>query len=277
VDNVTLSISAPLEDVLHDAASPVHDIYESVVDHGGLVRENEDLHRQLEEMQAQLAEQQNNEQRIKELEAALNVQGDHGDEALLAANVIAQDTSGQKRMIAIDRGLDDGLDEGMVVRSEKGSLVGTIAAAYDKYSWVRLITDPESAVNAQVNAVAAQATPGVITGGEPSPTPEASPSPSASPVAQTTSIRGVLKGDLRPNAVLDLLPPDANISQGDIVVTSGLGGNYPPGILIGTVKAIQQRPESAFTSATVEPSAQLTSLETVLVLTSFKPARLEAP
>jgi rod shape-determining protein MreC len=281
VHNVTLTISAPVENVLRDAASPVNDIYTSIADHGSLVRENEDLHEQLEELQTQLTDQQTNRQTIDSLEDALGVKENRPEDKLLAAHVIAQDVSGQKRMIAIDRGQNDGLDEGMVVMSRAGSLVGTVAAAYEEYAWIRLITDPDSAVNAQVNTGVEQpqpaATPGVITGGESTPTsaPAATPAPSGE--APPTAVRGVLAGDLRPDVVLDLLPPDAKIAAGNLVVTSGLGGNFPAGILIGSVKNVQQRPESAFTKATVSTAAQLSSLDTVLVLTSFKPSRLEAP
>lgn len=283
IDNLTLTVSAPVEDVLHDAASPIHDIYTSIVDHGSLVRENQDLREQVERMQQQLADQQSDDQRIKQLEDALGVKGGHTDETLQAANVIAEDPSGQKRMIAIDRGESDGLDEGMVVMSGAGSLIGTVAKVYDNYSWVRLITDPDSAVNAQVNTGVEQPnpqpTPGVITGGTAPPSPAASATPAATQSAEppSTAVRGVLEGDLRTTVVLDLLPPDARIAAGNLVVTSGLGGNYPPGILIGSIKDVQQRPESAFTRATVEPAARLSSLETVLVLTSFKPERLQSP
>lgn len=281
VDNITLTVSAPVENVLHDAASPISDIYTSIVDRGSLVRENEDLRRQLEELQKQLANHQSDEQTIQSLEQALGIKESRPDDKLIAANVIAQDVSGQKRMIAIDRGQNDGLDEGMVVMSGAGSLVGTVAAAYNDYAWVRLITDPDSAVNAQVNTGVEQpqpiATPNVITGGETSPTPAPSATPAPTGEPPSTAVRGVLEGDLRPNVVLDLLPPDARIAAGDLVVTSGLGANYPPGILIGSVKDVQQRPESAFTRATVIPAARLSGLDTVLVLINFKPARLETP
>ena len=89
-------------------------------------------------------------------------------------------------MIAIDRGSDDGLDEGMVVLSRGGSLVGTVARAYEDFAWVRLITDPDSAVNAQVSAChrPPQAITGrvdVIIGATPTPQPAgASPGATAS-------------------------------------------------------------------------------------------------
>jgi rod shape-determining protein MreC len=277
--NLTLTISAPMEDVLYDAVHPIDNIYEGIADRGDLARENEELRAEVERLQAELAQREDNAQRIAALEDALGVKQNRPDDKLLAANVVAQDPSGQKRLIAIDRGTADGLAEGMVILSRGGSLVGTVATAYKDYAWVRLITDPDSAVNAQVDVTAASGTGGgVLTG--PSPTPGASgtPAPTPSPAPQEQqSIRGVADGDLRQGIILDLLPPDANIPEGTLVVTSGLGGNFPAGILIGEIKDIETRPQAAFKKAVLEPATQLSSLETVLVLMSFKPARLETP
>src|SRR5512134_905295 len=77
--NLTLSVSAPVEDVLHDAASPLDDMYQGIADRGDLKQENEKLHEQVEALQAQLAAQQNAEQRIAELEAALGVKQNRPD------------------------------------------------------------------------------------------------------------------------------------------------------------------------------------------------------
>jgi len=159
--------------------------------------------------------------------------------------------------------------------------VGTVATAYKDYAWIRLITDPDSAVNAQVNAGANSTQ--VLTPTQPSATPNqttTTPAPSATTTPGGTSgasVRGVADGDLLQGIILDLLPPDAAIAKGTLVVTSGLGGNYPPGILIGSIKDIEERPQAAFKRATLEPATQLSSLETVLVLISFRPARLAAP
>jgi rod shape-determining protein MreC len=276
VHNLTLAASAPVESILYGAVQPLDDIYAGIKDHGSLVRENDDLRKQVEELQVQVAAQQSDEARIQELEDALGVKQNRPDDQLLGANVIAQDPSGLKKMVAIDRGSSDGVEEGMVVLSRSGSLVGTVATVYKAYAWIRLITDPDSAVNAQVN-VGATSTQ-VLTPDQPSSTPAPSASPTPAPGGSDgASVRGVADGDLRQGIILDLLPPDAAIAKGTLVVTSGLGGNFPPGILIGSIKEIEQRPQAAFKKATLEPAAQLSSLETVLVLVSFKPARLEAP
>jgi rod shape-determining protein MreC len=287
VHNLTLAASAPVESILYDAVHPLRDIYQGITDHGGLVRENADLRQQVEQLQAQVAAQQSDEARIQELQDALGVKQNRPNDQLLGANVIAEDPSGQKKMVAIDRGSGDGIEEGMVVLSRSGALVGTVATAYKNYAWIRLITDPDSAVNAQVNAGANSTQ--VLTPNQPAATPNqttTTPSPSATPVPSATttpggtggaSVRGVADGDLLQGIILDLLPPDAAIAKGTLVVTSGLGGNYPPGILIGSIKDIEERPQAAFKKATLEPATQLSSLETVLVLISFKPARLAAP
>ncbi len=249
--NLSLRITSPLEGGLRDLAHPIAQMFEGIADRGDLVRENERLRAELELLQGQQAGQQDASARVRELEAALGVKQGRPEDQFLAANVIAQDPSGLKRAIAIDRGTGDGLDEGMVVLSKSGSLVGTVSQAFHDFAWVRLVTDPDSAVNAQVQVSGPDAG-----GGE--------------------AARGVATGDLRRGLVLDLLPPESDVPAGSLVTTSGLGGNYPRALLIGSVKSVEERPQAPFKKASVETAAALPSLETVLVLTSFHPARLAA-
>jgi len=273
--NLTLTVSAPVEGTFRNAASPISDIYEGIVDRGDLVDENDRLRQENEALKAQVAAQQDLEQRIQELEAALAVKSQHPEDTLLVASVIAEDPSGLKRQIAINLGQGDGVDEGMVVLSREGSLIGTVSHSFQSFAWIRLINDPDSAVNAQVNVAASGSgdvlTPDAPTDASPSATPAASATPAPEPV------RGVAQGDLRDDLVLELLPPEAKIDAGALVVTSGLGGNYPPGILIGSITDVEQRPQAPFKRARVSPATKLDGLDTVLVLVSFKPARLEAP
>src|SRR5712692_10583556 len=272
VQNISLTISSPVEGGLRDIASPVNDLFDGVIDRGDLVRENRELKDAIAHQAAQIAEQQDAQRRVLELEAAVGVKQSRPEDQLLAANVIAEEPSGLKRAIAIDRGLSDGIDEGMVVLSRSGVLVGTVSRAYQDFAWIRLITDPDSAVNAQVNVAVAPPQP-APTSGAAVATPSATPTPSPAPAP----VRGVAGGDLRQGIVLDLLPSDSEIAEGTLVLTSGLGGNYPRGLLIGSVKALEQSPQSPFTRATVEPAAELSGLDTVLVLISFRPARLTTP
>jgi rod shape-determining protein MreC len=285
VQNLSLTVSAPAAGGLHDAARPVNDFVRGITDRGDITEENRRLREEVEQLQRALALQQDAQQRVRELEDIVEIKQGRPEDQLLAANVIAEDTSGLKRMIAVDRGTGDGLDEGMVVLSRSGSLVGTVSRAYEDFAWVRLITDPDSTVNAQVvpppspqpSPASPQPTPTPQPGASPPPTPApAAPTPSPTPAPSTdeSALRGVVEGDLRDELLLDLLPPDHTLPQGSLVSTSGLGGNYPRALLIGSVEAVEQRPQSPFTKATVKPAASLAGLDTVLVLLSFTPARL---
>lgn len=281
--NLSLTVTSPAQGGLRDIASPVSDIFAGLSDRGSLAEENERLRAQVEELQTQIAEQQDTSQRIQELEDALGVKQGRPEDTLEAANVIAEDTSGLKRFIAIDRGERDGLDEGMIVLSRNGSLIGTIAQIYGDFAWVRLITDPDSTVNVQVNPSASPGGARVITpeqpaAGTPTPqpsTPAVSPTPTPAPVSNL--VRAVARGELRRGITLDLIPSLDVVAPGDLIVTSGHGGNYPRGLLVGSVKVIQERPQAPFKSATIAAAANLSGLDTVLVLTNFIPARLTSP
>jgi rod shape-determining protein MreC len=247
--NLTLTVNAPIETGVADLAEPASDFFDGILNRGDIVRENERLREEVERLKAQLAGSEEGRRRLAELEEALDIRESRPDDELLVADVIAQDPSGVKRALAINRGSSDGLDEGMVVLSESGSLIGTVSQVYDDFAWLRLVSDPNSAVNVSVLPTA----------------------------GDNSEARGVAVGDLRSSLSLDLLPADARVAQGDLVTTSGLGGNYPPALLVGSVQSVEEQPQSLTKRARIEPSADLSSLDTVLVITNFLPARLAGP
>ncbi len=250
VQNLSLTVAAPPEDGLRELADPIADFFEGLFNRGDLKRENERLRQELERLQAQVAAAKDAERRMQELEEALDVKESRPDDEFVVGDIIAQDPSGVKRALAIDRGSKDGLDEGMVVLSRSGSLVGTVSRVYEDFAWLRLITDPNSAVNIVVLADGDE-------GG--------------------TEARGVAGGDLSGRLSLEMVPAEASLTEGDLVTTSGLGGNYPRALLVGSVRSVEDRPQALFKKATVEPAADLSALDTVMVIISFLPARLAGP
>ena len=249
LQNLSLTIAAPMENGLRDVADPISDFFRGIFNRGDLVRENERLREELERLQTETAATEDAQRRLQELEEALGVKENRPDDVFVVADVIAQDPSGFKRALAIDRGSKDGLDEGMVVLSKSGSLVGVVSLAYEEFAWLRLISDPNSAVNIDV-----------LTEG-----------------AEGSEARGVAVGDLRSSLSLEMLPTEAAIREGDLVITSGLGGNYPRTLLLGSVTSVEEKPQALAKRATMEPAADLSSLDTVLIITNFRPARLEGP
>jgi rod shape-determining protein MreC len=250
VQNLSLTIAAPPQKGLRELADPIADFFEGLFSRGDLKRENERLRQELERLQGQVAAAEDAERRAQELEEALGVKESRPDDEFVVADVIAQDPSGVKRALAINRGSKDGLDEGMVVLSRSGSLVGTVSRVYEDFAWLRLITDPNSAVNVIVLADADEG---------------------------DSEARGVAAGDLSGRLSLEMIPAGSQIREGDLVTTSGLGGNYPRALLLGSVRSVDDKPQALFVKATLEPAADLSALDTVMVIASFLPARLAGP
>jgi len=180
-------------------------------------------------------------QRIAELEvlsALLDFARTNPGPEYLTAAVIGRDTSPFLHYIIIKRGSDDGLRRGMPVVSSQG-LVGRVAAVTAGAARVQLITDPNSVVNVHIQPSGAEA-----------------------------MLTGSITGDL----TIESIPQADNVQIGDLVLTSGLGGNYPANILIGQISGVSKLPVELFQTASVQPIVDFSQLEVVLVITNFQPA-----
>ncbi len=240
--NVALTAVSPLERGVRNGAQPVADLLDRLGQRQNLEEDNRQLRQQIEELRAEIAGLREQQALSQDLQELLKVQQDRPGDKLLAARVISKDPSNLKERIAIDRGRNDGIGDGMVVMSASGSLVGVISSVLDDFSWVTLITDPNSSVNAMV---------------------------------MESRTQGVVSGTLHAGLRMELLPQEADVQPGSTVATSGLGGNFPNALLIGEVASVQGSPQDIFKKAEVKPAANLARLENVLVLTSFKPAQLD--
>ena len=155
----------------------------------------------------------------------------------LAATAIGRDPSPFLEYVIINRGSDDGLRRGMPVVTQQG-LVGRVAAVTADAARVQLITDPASTINVKLEPSGAQAV-----------------------------IRGEVSGEIS----LAMIPQSAPVEIGDLILTSGLGGNYPANILIGQVTGVRRRETDLFQSASVQPVVDFNQLEIVLIITNFRP------
>ncbi|MDZ7727101.1 MAG: rod shape-determining protein MreC [Dehalococcoidia bacterium] len=152
--------------------------------------------------------------------------------------MVSRDASSFTDVVHINKGSGAGLEPGMVVLSTEGSLVGTVTDVLPTRASVRLISDSRSAVNARVLG---------------------------------TDIDGSVRGSATKTVHLELAR--GNINEGDEIVTSGVGANYPPGLPIGMVSNVQGTPQDMFLQVTIDPHVRLATLRTVLVNTSFDPSR----
>jgi len=242
--NFALTVASPFQRGLRAAASPAADFLDNVAERQDLEEENRLLRQQIEELTAEIARLKESEFTAADLAELAEVENSRPDDEFLVARVIARDPSNLKERLAIDRGSDDGVAEGMVVMSEGASMVGVVSKALSDFAWVTLITDPNSNVNAMLLESRAQ---------------------------------GVVGGSLNGGLHMDLIPQDAEVEPGNTVATSGLGGNLPQALLIGQVTSVRGEPQDVFKTAEIKPAASLSRLENVLVLTSFRAARLMSP
>ncbi|MDY6873553.1 MAG: rod shape-determining protein MreC [Chloroflexota bacterium] len=194
------------------------------------------LESQVTQLQTQLIEM---EERLGEAQvcfALLDFGRTNPQYEYLAATVIGREISPFLQYIIIDKGSEDGIQYGMPVVTQQG-LVGHVDAVIAAASRIKLITDSTSVVNIRLQSAEVEA-----------------------------QLNGSLTGDLS----LDMIPLDAAVEPGDVVLTSGLGGNYPPNVFVGQVLTVQTRENALFQTATVQPIVDFNTLSAVLVVSNFE-------
>lgn len=156
--------------------------------------------------------------------------------ATLPARVIAEDASSWFRTVTIDKGSEDGVTEGLPVVVAEG-VVGRVVRSSGRYSRVLLITDASSAV---------------------------------ATLLQDNRARGVCRGqgDL---LTFDFVLRQEEVAPGDRVVTSGMGGVFPKGLVVGTVESVDRQEFGLFQTIVITPSVDFSHLEEVLVLLREEP------
>lgn len=150
----------------------------------------------------------------------------------VGARVIGRPSSEWEGVITIDRGSADGIRAGMPVLGPQGLLGQTVQVAPGSAK-VRLITDQRSGVAAKV---------------------------------QRSRAEGIVKGSIDGRLTLDFVSVETTVKPGDVVITSGIGGVYPKGIVIGDVTEVRNEANALFQFIRLKPAGSLGGLEDVLVL-----------
>ncbi len=202
---------------------------------------NAELEKQVADLTAENLQLHEAEAELKIVAALLDYARANPVRSYVAADVVGRDESLFLRYILLDKGSRDGVARGMPVVTDQG-LVGVVTEATVNASKVLLIADPSSAVNVRLQESRAE---GVVTGQE--------------------------SGELR----LNFISVDVDMKAGERVITSGLGGQFPPGILIGTVASVRKRTFDVFQEADIKSAVNFNSIETVLIITNFEPPDLQ--
>jgi rod shape-determining protein MreC len=206
-------------------------------DVASLRQRNIELESEVSELQAQVIQLQQQVGETDILAALVDFSRARSENSYQAAAVIGRDPSPFLHYVIINVGSNDGILRGMPVVTDQG-LVGRVDAVIADAARVQLITDAASNVNVRL---------------------------------QNAETDAALVGSVTGDVTLDLIPQDVTIEVGDLVLTSGLGGGYPPDLIVGQVVNLRSRDFDLFQQATVQPVVDFNRLELVLVIVNFKP------
>ena len=205
-------------------------------DINNLKQENEELKQRNSELEQSLRELENIKTQNETLQEYLNLSEKYGEYTTIPGYVINKDISNYSKTIVINVGSDDGVGVNMTVIGDQG-LVGHVVSVTNNTAKVQTIIDTASSISC---------------------------------IMSSNSDSIVCKGTLDDNKTLRgmYIPTDANVIQGDSIETSGLGGIYPKGIHVGTVRKVENTQNITDRYALIDTAVDFDKLNTVLVITN---------
>jgi len=219
----------------------VYDFFTLPRDVTELLQKNAQLENELSHLQSQVIQLQEQLRETEVLYSLLDFARSRPQDQYIAAAVIGKDPSPFLHYVIIDHGSDDGIQHGMPVVTQQG-LVGRVAAVTASASRIRLITDPESVVNVRL---------------------------------QGQNEDALAEGSITGDVTLGMVSQNVTLNPGDILLTSGLGGNYPTDILVGQVVNVEKTENEIFQTASVQPVIDFVGLRAVLVIKNFKTINIQ--
>lgn len=236
LDALWLELCSPFQKASTLVIKNVHGIFQQYIFLVRLQKENLMLKQKIAEL-----ERENNRLR-EEVLASGRLQSllqfrDKNFPSSIPAQVIGKDPSSWFKSITLNRGERDGVKKGMAVIASQG-VVGQILKTSPNYSTVLLITDYNSAIDA---------------------------------ITQRTRAKAIVEGSGENQCQLKYLRRSEEVRVGDKVVTSGLTGSFPKGLMIGEIVKVEKSGEGVFQYAELVPCVDLTKLEEVLIITESPP------
>ena len=215
---------------IESATSTVGDTVDNITADQSTLSGLREYNEQLVQQYSQMEEYKQEAQRLQKL---LDLKDTYQIEGT-GARVIGRSSEAWSQTVIINKGSDDGVSTGQTVMGTSG-VVGQIVSTSSHTATVRLLTDPQSGAAAMV---------------------------------QSSRAEGLLRGSLVGLLSVEDLDADAEVNVGDVIVTSGLGGSYARGLIIGTVVKVDAQQGDTSRRAVVSPNDAISTLEDVLVVSS---------
>lgn len=206
-----------------------------------LEEENEELRKRIADMEQAIRQAENDSEENRRLREWLGLRQQRRDLSDLETALITEyAVSNWSAAVTLDKGTTHGVEEGDCVIDPTGALVGVIVRAGTNWSTMRALIDTDTSIGAQVFR---------------------------------TKELGVLRGEFtlmeQGQVRLDYLPADSRLLAGDLVVTSGVGGYYPSGLVIGTIDEVRVNDSGSAPYAILTPQTDVNALTQVAIIKSF--------
>jgi rod shape-determining protein MreC len=235
------SVVAPLEKLAANGVAELEKIYGYMYKYDELEKENSKLKKQIADMEEEVrlsAAALKENERLRKL---LDLSGQHPDYQYVDASVVSWSSSNWSSSFFIDKGTRSGLSKGDCVVTEEGYVVGLISEADANTATVRTVIDSGTAIGA---------------------------------ILQDASITAVAEGDFtlmtEGQLKLKYIFSNSDVLIGDTVLTSGSGGIYPSGLVIGRVSDLKEDSSGFDDYGIISPSADMKSLTQVFIIKYYE-------
>ena len=241
ITNALQVITRPVGSLTSGISNGFQGQHDRLTGYDQLLEENERLKEQLADLEEQVREGQDALRENERLQSLLGVAQEHPDWTYASATVIQRSTTNWANQITISVGSGQEVEAGDCVIDQYGNLVGVVKEVGTNWALVDTLLDPGMELGVRV----ARTDDSAMAQGD-------------------FTLMG--EGKLR----MTYIPQDAQLISGDQVTTSGLGGKYPGGLLVGQVESIETEADGISRSAVLNPSADVENIRYVYVITNFE-------
>jgi len=240
LQNLSGSLKKPVQGAVGAVADWLEGVYGYMYKYDDLQAENESLKSQLAEAQAEARDEKSSAEENERLRNLLDFKEKHTDYELESAKIVARSASNWSSAYTIGKGSADGIKVGAPVITDTGVLTGTVKEVGTNWATVSTVIDAGTKIGATTSQ---------------------------------SGSTGMIMGDYdlmkKGYAKLTYLPSDSQIFQGDTVLTSGVGGAFPEGLVVGTVDSVQTEAGGQVEYGLIKPSSDLNALVQVFVIKSY--------
>ena len=240
LQNMTGVLEAPVKKVLSSAVNGMNTIYGHIFEYDSLLAENESLRSQLADAQRSAREGIEASEENERLRKLLDLRDQHNDYVMESSKIVLWSSSNWSSSFTISKGASSGIELGDPVITEYGVVVGQITELGTTWATVTTLIDVDMSIGAFVGE---SGTSGMVVGEY-----------------------SLMKKN---QAKLTYLADGAQIFVGDDVLTSGSGGAFPAGLVIGKLSAVKTESGGQLEYGVVDPGVNFSQLVQVFIIKDF--------